>query len=149
MDDAHWLQHALQLAHKAQAQGEVPVGAVLVDTAGHILGEGFNCPIATSDPTAHAEMVAIRAAAKTINNYRLLNTTLYVTLEPCMMCAGAIVHARIKRIVYGTRDPKAGAVGSICNIFELQALNHRVEYVADGLVGPCSAILKHFFRERR
>lgn len=148
-DDAHWLQHALRLAEKAQAQGEVPVGAVLIDATGNILGEGYNCPIATSDPSAHAEMVALRAAAKARNNYRLLDTTLYVTLEPCVMCAGAIIHARIKRVVFGTRDPKAGAAGSICNIFELQALNHRVDCTADGLVEPCSLILKEFFRKRR
>jgi tRNA(adenine34) deaminase len=149
MDDAYWLQHALNLAQKAQAQGEVPVGSVIVDANNTIIGEGYNCPISMHDPTAHAEIVAMRAAAQTLQNYRLLNTTLYVTLEPCIMCAGAMVHARVKRVVFGTSDPKAGAAGSICNIFALQSLNHRVEYTADGLVEPCSAILKQFFRERR
>ena len=149
MNDQYWLQHALNLAEKGCAQGEVPVGAVLIDAQGQILGEGWNQPIANSDPTAHAEIVAMRAAAGQLNNYRLLNTTLYVTLEPCIMCAGAIVHARVQRVVFGTRDPKAGAVGSICNIFEFQGLNHKIAYMADGLVEPCSQILKKFFQERR
>ena len=113
--DQYWMQYALNLAKQAKAQDEVPVGAVLVKE-GEVVGVGYNCPIATNDPTSHAEIQAIRSAAKTLNNYRLNDTTLYVTLEPCAMCAGAIVHARIARVVFGATDPKAGACGSLLNI---------------------------------
>lgn len=111
--DVHWMRHALELAARAGARGEVPVGAVLVDAAGEVLGEGWNQPIAGHDPTAHAEIMALREAAARVENYRLTDTTLYVTLEPCAMCAGALIHARLARVVYGATDPKAGAAGSV------------------------------------
>jgi len=128
--------------------GEVPVGAVIVKE-GAIVGEGYNRPISGSDPTAHAEIVAMRAAAQTLGSYRLLNTTLYVTLEPCAMCAGAMVHARIQRLIFGAADPRAGAAGSIFNIVQSAALNHRVEVEGGMLAEPCVKLLKDFFAARR
>ncbi len=146
--DVHWMRHAIRLAQAAQAAGEVPVGAVIVQE-GALLAEGWNRPISTSDPTAHAEMIALRAAAQTIGNYRLLDTTLYVTLEPCAMCASAMVHARVKRLVYAATDPRAGAAGSIFNIVQHPALNHRLDVTTGVLGEECSASLRSFFAARR
>ncbi|MBP1635106.1 MAG: tadA 1 [Acidobacteria bacterium] len=139
---------ALQQARRAMASGEVPVGAVvLVD--GQVVGEGFNQPIGSRDPTAHAEIVAIRAAAAAVGNYRLTGATLYVTVEPCLMCVGAMVHARIGTLVFGTAEPKAGAVLSTICAPELPSLNHRVEVVPGILEEECREIIQRFFRERR
>lgn len=146
--DLFWMQRALELAHQAQAEGEVPVGAVLVKED-QILGEGWNAPIGKRDPTAHAEIRALRNAAKRLGNYRLLDTTMYVTLEPCVMCAGAIIHARVKRVVYGAADPKTGAAGSVFNILNSEQHNHRVQITAGVLEQECSALLKDFFKARR
>ncbi len=146
--DHEFMARALELARAAEAAGEVPVGAVLVKE-GRIIGEGFNRPISTHDPTAHAEMVALRAGAATVGSYRLLDTTLYVTLEPCAMCAAAMVHARVKRLVFAARDPKAGAAGSVFNIVQHPALNHSVDCEEGVLAGECSAMLKGFFKARR
>ncbi len=148
MTDTDWMHHALKLAERAQQEGEVPVGAVLV-LNDEIIGEGWNRPIAAHDPTAHAEIMALRAGAAKLGNYRLNNTTLYVTLEPCVMCAGAMMHARIKRLVFGASDPKAGAIISVFNIFDSSKLNHRVEYVGGILSDECGAILSRFFEARR
>ncbi len=143
-----FMSRALELAREAQAAGEVPVGAVIVKD-GVIIAEGSNRPIGGNDPTAHAEIVAMRAAANVVGSYRLLNTTLYVTLEPCAMCAGAMVHARVGRVVYGATDPRAGAAGSVFNIVQSAALNHRVE-VEGGVRGEdCGKLLRDFFVARR
>ena len=136
------------MAEQGRAMGEVPVGAVLV-AGNELLAEGWNQPITTSDPTAHAEIVVMREAAKKIKNYRLPDSTLYVTLEPCVMCAGAIVHARIGRLVYGATDPKAGAVESVFAVLSTEALNHQPEVVRGVLEQQCSQQLKSFFRDRR
>ena len=142
------MRHALSLARNAEALGEVPVGAVLVKD-GEVLGEGWNQPISAKDPSAHAEMVALRAAATKVENYRLPNTTLYVTLEPCAMCAGALVHARVGRVVYAAPEPRTGAAGSVMNVLQHDALNHRCE-VDMGLCRDESAtMLKAFFKARR
>ena len=146
--DQFWMQHAISLAKRAEAEGEVPVGAVIVKDE-QIVGEGWNRPIAASDPTAHAEIMALRAAAAQLHNYRLLNTTLYVTLEPCSMCAGAIIHARVKRVVYAATDPKGGAAGSVFNILSGEQLNHQVEITAGVLADECSSQLSLFFKTRR
>ena len=146
--DALWMRHALDLACQAAAEGEVPVGAVLVRD-GAILGEGWNRPIALHDPSAHAEMLTLRAAAARIGNYRLTGTTLYVTLEPCVMCAGAIVHARVSRLVFGARDPKAGAVDSVYDVIARPRLNHVVEWSGGVLEQECGTLLRDFFRQRR
>jgi len=148
MSDAMFMARALELAREAERAGEVPVGAVIVkDDA--IVGEGWNRPISTNDPTAHAEIVALRAAAQKLGTYRLLDTTLYVTLEPCPMCAGAMVHARVKRLVYAATDPRAGAAGTIFNIVQHPSLNHRLECAA-GLMGEeCGVLLRAFFQGRR
>ena len=146
--DHFWMQTALQLATQAETQGEVPVGAVLVQDD-QMIGAGANAPIGQCDPTAHAEIVALRQAATRINNYRLVDTTLYVTLEPCVMCIGAIVHARVKRLVYGALDTKAGAVCSAFQIIEANKLNHHVA-CEGGLLGDvCGNLLSEFFRSRR
>jgi len=145
---SEFMRHALQLAQQAELQGEVPVGAVLVKDD-RIIAQGFNYSIAGCDPTAHAEIQAIRNAATYIGNYRLLDTTLYVTLEPCAMCAGAIVQARIKHVVFGARDPKAGACGSVFNILGSPFLNHRPSIESGVLAQECGKILSDFFRERR
>jgi len=142
------MARALELARTAQDAGEVPVGAVIVK-AGAIIAEGWNRPISTSDPTAHAEIIALRAAAQYLDNYRLLDTTLYVTLEPCAMCASAMVHARVRRVVFGATDPRAGAVGSVFNIVQHAALNHRVESTAGVLAEECGTLLRNFFVSRR
>jgi tRNA(adenine34) deaminase len=146
--DQKWMRLALEQAALAAQAGEVPVGAVLV-REGELIAAGFNQPIGRCDPTAHAEIVALRAAAQALGNYRLPETTLYVTIEPCAMCAGALVHARIKRLVFGAAEPRAGAVASSLRLLEGEQLNHRVE-VESGLLGDeCGSIMKAFFRNRR
>lgn len=142
------MQRALAFAQMAEAKGEVPVGAVVVRDD-KVLGEGHNCPIETSDPTAHAELIALRNAAKAVDNYRLLGSTLYVTLEPCPMCAGALVHARVERVVFGAPDPRSGAAGSVINILASDALNHRCQISAGVLQEQCAALLANFFRAKR
>lgn len=146
--DEHWLQHALSLARRAERAGEVPVGAVLV-LDNEVLAEGWNQPIGHHDPSAHAEIIALREGGKAMKNYRLLDTTLYVTLEPCIMCAGAIVHARISRLVFGAFDPKAGAVESVFNMLDSATINHRVLYQGGILRDDCGKILQDFFKARR
>lgn len=148
MTDHHWMQQALELAKSAALAQEVPVGAVLV-LDNQLISTGANSPITTHDPSAHAEIMALRAGAKAIGNYRLLNATLYVTLEPCLMCVGAMVHARIKRLVYGAADPKTGAVVSVAKMFDLPYLNHRVEYTGGVMAEECGAVLSEFFAARR
>lgn len=146
--DRRWMAHALTLAQRAAAAGEVPVGAVIV-MDNEIVGEGWNCPIGSNDPTAHAEIQAMRNAATNLANYRLPDTTLYVTLEPCPMCAGAMVHARIKRVVFGAADPRSGAAGSVFNLLQETPLNHQCVVNGGVLSEECGALLKGFFRERR
>ncbi|TBU98144.1 tRNA adenosine(34) deaminase TadA [Stutzerimonas kirkiae] len=146
--DEHFMHEALQLARQGAAMGEVPVGAVLV-CDGEVIGRGFNRPISSHDPSAHAEMVAIRVAAQERQNYRLPGTTLYVTLEPCSMCAGLIVHSRIERVVYGTPEPRAGVVISQGRFFEQPWLNHRVLVEGGVLMEDCGELLRAFFAERR
>ncbi len=147
-NDNHWMQYALQLAQRSREQGEVPVGAVLVKDD-ELVAEGWNQPIDKHDATAHAEIMAIRAAGLALQNYRLPDTTLYATLEPCTMCAGAIVHARIKRVVFGAPDPRTGTAGSVIDLFEKDYHNHRVEVSGGVMQADCGQILKDFFRERR
>ncbi|UUY08615.1 tRNA adenosine(34) deaminase TadA [Pseudomonas sp. J452] len=146
--DERFMREALALASEGAALGEVPVGAVLVQD-GEIIGRGFNCPISTHDPSGHAEMVAIRAAALDLRNYRLPGSTLYVTLEPCSMCAGLIVHSRIARVVYGATEPKAGVVVSRGQFFSQEFLNHRVLVEGGLLAQECGAVLSAFFKARR
>ncbi|MBM3105397.1 tRNA adenosine(34) deaminase TadA [Pseudomonas sp. P66] len=146
--DQAFMRQALELAAQGAALGEVPVGAVLVQH-GQVIGRGFNCPISGSDPSAHAEMVAIRAAAQAASNYRLPGSTLYVTLEPCSMCAGLIVHSRIARVVYGALEPKAGIVQSQGQFFTQGFLNHRVMFEGGVLAEECGTILSEFFKARR
>jgi tRNA(adenine34) deaminase len=146
--DETFMRRALELARMAQSAGEVPVGAVIVKD-GAIVAEGWNRPIATQDPTAHAEIIALRAAGVALNTYRLIDTTLYVTLEPCPMCAGAMVHARVRRLVFGATDPRAGAAGTVFNIVQHQALNHRLESTGGVLAEECSTLLRDFFVARR
>jgi tRNA(adenine34) deaminase len=148
MTDADWMQTALALADRAATSGEVPVGAVLVQGES-LLAEGWNQPIAAHDPTAHAEVMALRAAGRSLGNYRLADTRLYVTLEPCLMCVGAIVHARVARLIFGAYDPKSGAVTSCMHGFEAPGLNHRVASTGGVLADECGALLKQFFRDRR
>jgi tRNA(adenine34) deaminase len=143
-----WMREALILAETAQQRGEVPVGALLVRD-GKVLGRGFNQPISQSDPTAHAEIQAIRGAAAQEGNYRLPNSTLYVTVEPCSMCAGALVHARISHLVFGAREPRAGAVLSTLQVLSNPNLNHRVGVTEGVLADECGALISSFFRERR
>jgi len=146
--DPIYMRAALALAKSAQSLGEVPVGAVIVKE-GEIIGRGFNAPIASFDPTAHAEVRAIREAAAYLGNYRLTDCTLYVTLEPCAMCVGAIFHARISRIVFGASDPKTGACGSVIDLFAQERLNHHATVAGGLLAEDCSAMLKRFFAARR
>ncbi|XQE68032.1 tRNA adenosine(34) deaminase TadA [Pseudomonas sp. P3C3] len=146
--DERFMREALALAAEGAQRGEVPVGAVLVQD-GEVIGRGFNCPISTSDPSAHAEMVAIRAAAAAVHNYRLPGSTLYVTLEPCSMCAGLIVHSRVSRVVYGTTEPKAGVAVSRGQFFSQHFLNHRVLIEGGVLAQECSEMLSAFFKARR
>ncbi|MDF2690932.1 MAG: zinc-binding protein [Gammaproteobacteria bacterium] len=142
------MRHALMLAQKAQDRGEVPVGAVIV-LDNQIIAEGYNQPILSHDPSAHAEMVAIRFAANNLANYRLLNTTLYVTLEPCTMCLGAMVHARIKRLVYAASDPKTGVIESAAKLANSSFFNHKLEMTSGTLAEESAALLKAFFQSRR
>jgi tRNA(adenine34) deaminase len=146
--DLHFMRRALELARHAEQAGEVPVGALMV-LNDEVIGEGWNQPIVSRDPTAHAEIVALRAAAARLKNYRLTDTTLYVTLEPCAMCAGAIVHARVARVVYGAADPKAGAAGSVFNLLDSSALNHRAQITRGVLAEECGTMLRSFFEARR
>ncbi len=146
--DTDHMRRALGLARAAAARGEVPVGAIVV-RGEECLGEGANAPIATHDPTAHAEIVALRAAADRAGDYRLPGTTLYVTLEPCVMCAAAIVHARVSRVVFGAWDPKAGGAGSVADVFAIPQLNHRVDVFGGVLSDECGQVLREFFAERR
>jgi tRNA(adenine34) deaminase len=151
--DEEFMRFAIAEAHAAEAAGEVPVGAIIVAPSGTIVGRGNNLVLRSSDPTAHAEIVAMRAAGRALNNYRLLTPeggcTLYCTLEPCAMCAGAILHARLARLVFATRDPKAGACGSVLNVMNHPALNHRAEVVEGIFAEECSTMLSNFFRARR
>jgi tRNA(adenine34) deaminase len=146
--DEDWMQVALEQARIAGACGEVPVGAVVV-CDGEIIGRGFNQPIRTHDPTAHAEVMALREAAQHLKNYRLPGCELYVTLEPCVMCSGAIMHARIGRVVFGAADPKTGAVGSVIDLFAEARLNHHAEVSGGVLADECGALLSGFFAARR
>ncbi|HGM5490550.1 TPA: tRNA adenosine(34) deaminase TadA [Serratia fonticola] len=147
-NDEYWMRQALSLALRAQEEGEVPVGALLV-LDNQVIGEGWNRPIGRHDPTAHAEIMALRQGGMVLQNYRLLNATLYVTLEPCVMCAGAMVHSRIRRLVYGAADEKTGAVGSLVDILRHPGMNHQVEIVSGVLAEECAATLSNFFRMRR
>ena len=146
--DEYWMRHALGLARRAWEQGEVPVGAVLVQ-GDRVIGEGWNRPISQCDPTAHAEIMALRQGGKVIDNYRLLDTTLYVTLEPCVMCAGAMVHSRITRLVYGAKDEKTGAAGSLLDVIGHPGMNHQIEIAHGVLAEECSTLLSDIFRMRR
>lgn len=147
-DDENFMAAALELARSAGAAGEVPVGAVVV-VDGAIVGRGSNQPIGCHDPTAHAEVMALRDAAAAVGNYRLPGATLYATLEPCIMCAGAIMHARVARVVFGARDPKTGAAGSVVDLFAETRLNHHAEIVGGVLAAECGALLSSFFAARR
>lgn len=146
--DTEFMLKALVLAQQAADRGEVPVGAILV-RGETVLGQGANCPIHTHDPTAHAEVVALRDAARHVGDYRLNDSTLYVTLEPCIMCASALIHARVSRVVFGAWDPKAGGAGSIADVFAIPALNHRVDVFGGVLAEECGSLLTDFFRARR
>lgn len=147
-EDEAWMRHALALARRAAEEGEVPVGAVLVRD-GQVLGEGWNRPITSHDPTAHAEVMALRDAGQRAGNYRLAGCTLYVTLEPCIMCAGAMVHARVARLVFGARDPKTGAIESVAGALDAPYLNHKVAWSGGLLAEECGTLLKEFFQARR
>jgi len=148
MNDEHWMGLALEEAARAAQAGEVPVGAVVV-LDGRLLASGHNAPIASHDPTAHAEIVALRAAAREVRNYRLTGATLYATIEPCAMCCGAALHARIARLVYGAADAKAGAVRSVHRLLDDARLNHRVEVTAGVRAAECGMRLSDFFRAKR
>ncbi len=144
----YWMRHALRLAKRAWDEGEVPVGAVLVHD-NKVIGEGWNRPIGRHDPTAHAEIMALRQGGLVLQNYRLLDSTLYVTLEPCVMCAGAMVHSRIGSLVFGARDAKTGAIGSLMDVLGHPGMNHQVGVTEGVLAADCSAMLSDFFRARR
>jgi tRNA(adenine34) deaminase len=146
--DEEFMAAALELAHEARERGEVPVGAVLV-IDGEILGRGFNQPVSLNDPTAHAEIVALREAGREAGNYRLPGSTMYVTIEPCQMCVGAMVHARVARVVYGTAEPKAGAIESAMRAHEHPSLNHRLEATGRVMEEECREVIQAFFKERR
>lgn len=148
LNDAYWMKQALALAQKAWEQGEVPVGAILV-LDDEVIGQGWNRPITRHDPTAHAEIMALQQGGQIVQNYRLLNATLYVTLEPCVMCAGAMVHSRIKRLVYGASDLKTGAAGSLLDILRHPGMNHQIEITAGVMANECSEMLSQFFQQRR
>ncbi len=147
-NDKYWMEYALTLAKQAEAHGEVPVGAVIVQN-GKIIGEGYNRPIANHDPTAHAEIQALRQACQKQQNYRLPGTTLYVTLEPCLMCAGAILHARVERVVFATKEPKMGGTGSCFDVFNTQQLTHHVQCEHGLLAQKSSELLISFFSKKR
>jgi len=146
--DIKWMQHAIQLAKHAESIDEVPVGAVLVKD-NELIAEGWNQPITENDPTAHAEVIALRNAAKKFKNYRLIDTTLYITLEPCSMCAGALIHARVKRVVFAATDPRTGAAGSVFNILNSKEHNHAIDIEQGILAEECGALLTNFFRNKR
>jgi tRNA(adenine34) deaminase len=146
--DKDFMQIALDLAHEAVLNGEVPVGAIIVKD-GVVIGRGANAPIGLHDPTAHAEVIAMREAATQLGNYRLVDCALYVTLEPCAMCAGAMQHARIAKLVYGASDPKTGACGSVIDLMNEPKLNHHTEVVAGVMAEECGKVLTHFFKQRR
>jgi len=146
--DASYMRQAMLLAQKAQALGEVPVGAIVVIDS-LIIGQGYNQSITTHDPSAHAEMLAMKEAAKNLQNYRLVDATLYVTLEPCPMCAGLLVHGRVKRIVFGAYDKKTGATGTVMNLVQHKSLNHNIEVTGGCLQQECSAQISDFFKQRR
>lgn len=146
--DLEFMRLALQRAEEARGRGEVPVGAVLV-REGKVVATGANHPIGSHDPTAHAEIEALRAGGRSLGSYRLTDTTLYVTLEPCPMCASAIVHARVRRLVFGAWDPRAGAAGSVMDLFALPGLNHRVDVFGGVLMEECGDLLRRFFAQRR
>ena len=146
--DEKWMQRAFELAKKAEAQDEVPVGAVIVQKD-KIIGEGWNQPISSDDPTAHAEIMALRDAGNKIGNYRLPNATIYVTLEPCTMCAGAIIHARLSKLVYAVDDPKTGACGSVFNLLQTEELNHIVEIEKGVMEDESRFLIQSFFKNKR
>ncbi|MBD1390816.1 tRNA adenosine(34) deaminase TadA [Neiella sp. HB171785] len=147
--DQKWMRRAIELAAQAEELGEVPVGAVLVGDNGEVIAEGFNQSICQHDPTAHAEIMALRQAGERVSNYRLTNTTLYVTLEPCPMCAGAMVHARVGRLVYGAADPRTGSAGTVFQLLQSAQLNHQVEVLGGVEQERCAEQLKRFFRNKR
>ena len=149
MSDLDWMKQAYDLALIARDSGEVPVGALVVDEDNRLIGTGYNQVIQKNDVSAHAEIVALREASKNLKNYRLINTTLYVTLEPCCMCAGALVHARVKRIVFATRDLKAGAAGSVYNLLKGFPLNHKIQIDEGILQKECATLLVDFFKSKR
>jgi len=144
----YWMQKAIQLAQKAADEDEVPVGAIIVKD-NQLISEGWNQPIQSHDPSAHAEIMAIRNAGQALNNYRLIDTTLYVTLEPCSMCVGAMIHARVKRLVFGAADLKTGATGSAINLIHDAIHNHKIEVVSGVLGDECRALLQQFFQQKR
>ena len=148
-DHSHYMQLALLEAEKAGQIDEVPIGAILASENGEILAATHNRPIRDNDPTAHAEILALRESCTKINNYRLLNTILYVTIEPCVMCMGAIVHARVARVVYGASDPKWGAAGSLYNLAQESRLNHQVDIISGVCEAECRALIQNFFRKKR
>ncbi|HEY9051095.1 MAG TPA: tRNA adenosine(34) deaminase TadA [Gammaproteobacteria bacterium] len=148
INDEYWMQKALQLAQRAASEDEVPVGAVIVKD-NHLIAEGWNHPIQAHDPSAHAEMMAMRCAGQVLNNYRLVDTTLYVTLEPCSMCVGAMIHARVRRLVFGAYDPKTGAAGSVFELLQSDKHNHKVEVTAGVLEEDCRSILQNYFKQKR
>ncbi|MCD4743773.1 MAG: tRNA adenosine(34) deaminase TadA [Desulfobacteraceae bacterium] len=147
--DADYMQLAINEAQKAALMDEVPVGAIIIDDMNKIIGTGYNQPISLNDPTAHAEILALRMAAQNLNNYRLLNTTIYVTLEPCIMCMSAIIHARVKRLVFGAKDPKGGGAGSFYDLASDKRLNHNVKTDSGILSYETSNIIKNFFKNKR
>ena len=148
LSDEDWMRKALVLADQAEAVGEVPVGAIVV-LDNEVIGKGFNCPVSSCDPTAHAEIVALRDAAKNVNNYRLINAVLYVTLEPCTMCVGAIIHSRIRRLVYGANEPKAGAIESNAKLLAASYINHRVDCIGGVCALESAHKISQFFVKRR
>ncbi len=148
MNDKDFMQRAFELAKKAEALDEVPVGAIIV-YEDRVIGEGWNQPITSNDPTAHAEIMALRDAGEKIGNYRLPNATIYVTLEPCTMCAGAIIHARLSRLVYAVDDPKTGACGSVFNLLQTDELNHKVDIEKGVMEEECQSLIRSFFKEKR
>ena len=148
-NDEYWMSRALELARQAEQRGEVPVGALVVNATGHSIGEGFNQPISGRDPTAHAEIMALRAAAAHVDNYRLPGCTLFVTIEPCTMCIGAMIHARIQRLVFAAAEPKAGAVISQQRLLDTEFYNHRIEYHSGVLADSAGALIANFFKRKR
>ncbi|MDF7671482.1 tRNA adenosine(34) deaminase TadA [Orbaceae bacterium ESL0721] len=149
MSDEYWMQYALTLAKRAAAMNEIPVGAVIINEQNKIIGEGWNRSIIDHNPTAHAEIMAIEQAGRSLQNYRLIGSTLYITLEPCIMCAGAIIHSRIKRVVFGAKDYKTGAAGSFIDILAKQGINHYATVDSGILADECSQLLSDFFKKRR